>query len=134
MSLTGSLVGGAVLSDAGQSGAAMIASGFAAEAGEGLFALIDPFRISNCPWECVLEGVASALRPDAHAVALAFTYGDFDWPHDLSPAGQLLRVGRIQEGPFNLAAYATPIVREDVAYVLDEFGWRCQPAPVKGRA
>ena len=67
--------------------------------------------------------LAKALRPGAHAIAVVFTFGDHDWPSDLSPAGQLRRVRRIREGPYRLAAYATEFVAEDVARELDGFGW-----------
>jgi hypothetical protein len=125
MGLAATLLGGEVLPDAGQSPVAIARAGAAVETGDRLFALIDPFTIPSCPWEPVLEGLAMALRPGAHAIAVAFTYGNplHAWPTDLSPAWQLRQISRIREGPYQLAAYATEAVADDAARVLHGFGW-----------
>ncbi len=123
MGLAGSLVGGAVQPDAAGIPGTIAGAGASVQAGDGLFALIDPFTIRRCPWRAVLEGLALAIRPGAHAIALVFTSAPHDWPPDLSPAGALRRVRWIGEGPFELAVYATEALTDDVARVLDEFGW-----------
>jgi hypothetical protein len=64
-----------------------------------------------------------AVGPGAHAIALVFNYGSLDWPSDLSPAARLRRVRCIREGQFQLAAYATEAVAENVEHSLDGFGW-----------
>ena len=64
MGLAGSLVGGAILHDANLTPDAIATNGALVEAGEGLFALIDPFNVRNCPWEQVLEGLALAHAPE----------------------------------------------------------------------
>lgn len=97
-----------------------------AGAGEGLFALIDPLRLNRCPFDKVLERLAGVIRPEVHAIALVFTYGDLDWPVNLSPAERLCRVGRLRNASFYLAAYATQRVARDTARVLDRFGWSCE--------
>ncbi len=123
MGLVGSLVGGAVLPDAAGIPDAIAGAGASVQSGDGLFALIDPFTIPGCPWAAVLEGLALAMRPGVHGIALVFTFGIHDWPIDLSPAGALRRVRLIGEGPFHLAVYATEALTDVVARVLDGFGW-----------
>jgi hypothetical protein len=123
MGLAGRLVGGAVLPDAKRCPIEIARAEALAEPGDGLFALIDPFTIRSCPWKPVLEGLALALRPGAHSIAVAFTFGHHHWAGDLSPAGQLRRVRRIREGPYQLATYATESLAKEVERVLDGFGW-----------
>jgi len=123
MGLAAALLGGVVLPDAGQSPAEIARARTSVEAGDGLVALIDPFTVRGSPRQPVLQGLALALRPGAHAIALIFTFGDHDWPSDLSPADPLRRIRRIREGHHQLAAFATQAVADGVARVLDRFGW-----------
>jgi hypothetical protein len=123
MGLSRALVGGSVLADAGLAPTAIAAAGVAAQAGEGLLALIDPFTVRGCPWGAALDGLARAVHRGARAIALAFTYGDHAWPSDLSPADRLYRVRCLREGPFHLAAYATENLAREIRSVLDGFGW-----------
>jgi hypothetical protein len=123
MGRAGALVAGAILTDADGVPSAIAGAEASVQAGDGLFALIDPFTIRGCSWGAVLEGLAQPMRRGAHAIALAFTFGPHDWPPDLSPAGALRRVRRIGEGPYQLAVYATEALTHDVARVLDGFGW-----------
>jgi hypothetical protein len=115
MGRAGALVANAVLADAAEAPAAIDRARASVKAGDGLFALIDPFNIRSCPWEPVLEGLSKALLLGAHAIALVFTFGAHDWPSELSPAGRLRRVRRIREGPYQLAACATEAMAGAVA-------------------
>jgi hypothetical protein len=123
MGLAAALLGGVVLPDASQSPAAIARAHASVEAGDGLFTLIDPFTIRGSPWQPVLEGLALALRPGAQAIALIYTFGDHDWPSDLSPVDALCRIRRVREGPHQSAAFATQAVADGVARVLDRFAW-----------
>jgi 23S rRNA A2030 N6-methylase RlmJ len=93
-------------------------------AGQSLFALIDPFRVTDPPWKTILLTIKQVMRPDARGVAIVFDYQRLGgWPLALDPAAVFKRVARIRNGPYNLAAYATDSIASDVTGVLRTYGW-----------
>jgi hypothetical protein len=85
-------------------------------------ALVDPFESVHECWAQFCQGFA-ALRGDCDALILAFQYGRraIEWP--VGPA-ELMRVATIDDGPFHLAAWATPFVSADACSKLCQLGWR----------